>query len=197
MNATAEWASPVERPCSVRATQRTSGVLRWRLIRPTLQRLKSTLAKNELERAERFIFDQDRNRFIAARGILRDVLGRYLQCAPQTIEFVYGARGKPAISSGSSCDPLRFNLSHSHGLALIGLAREREIGIDVEMIRPEFASEEIAKRYFSAKEIDRAEPSTSRTANRSILSLLDSKGSLYQSQEAKDCTFRSTVLTSH
>jgi len=119
-----------------------------------LQRLKSTLAKNELDRAERFIFDQDRNRFIAARGILRDVLARYLQCAPQTIEFVYGARGKPAIYSGSSRDPLRFNLSHSHGLAIIGLARDREIGIDVEMIRPEFASEEIAKRYFSAKEID-------------------------------------------
>jgi 4'-phosphopantetheinyl transferase len=152
MNATAEWACPAERPV---VSSNATHVWRASLeIEPAaLQRLKSTLAKNELERAERFIFDQDRNRFIAARGILRDVLARYLQCAPQTIEFVYGARGKPAISNGSSCDPLRFNLSHSHGLALIGLAREREIGIDVERIRPEFAGEEIAKRYFSAKEI--------------------------------------------
>ena len=153
MNETAEWACPAERP-----VVSTDVIHVWRAsleIEPaTLQRLKSTLAKNELERAQRFIFDQDRNRFIAARGILREVLARYLQCAPQTIEFVYGARGKPAISGGGSRDPLRFNLSHSHDLALIGLAREREIGIDLEMIRPDFASEEIAKRYFSAKEIE-------------------------------------------
>jgi 4'-phosphopantetheinyl transferase len=82
------------------------------------------------------------------------VLGRYLQCAPQTIDFVYGTRGKPAMSSAGSRHPLRFNLSHSHGLAVIGIARERELGIDVEMIRPDFVSEEIAERYFSAKEID-------------------------------------------
>ena len=73
------------------------------------------------------------------------------------IAFVYGARGKPAISSGGSRHPLCFNLSHSHGLAVIGIAREREIGIDVEMIRPDFASGEIANRYFSAKEVARSE----------------------------------------
>jgi 4'-phosphopantetheinyl transferase len=153
MNATVEWSPPAEeRVLSSDATHVWRASLE---IDPAiLQRLKSTLAEDELGRAERFIFDQDRNRFIAARGILRDVLARYLQCSPQTIEFVYGARGKPAISSGSSPDPIRFNLSHSHSLALIGLARERELGIDVEMIRPEFASEQIAKRYFSAKEID-------------------------------------------
>lgn len=154
MNAKVEWSSPTERPVL------SSDVIHvWRasleIIDPaTLERLKSTLTENELARAERFIFDQDRNRFIAARGILRDVLARYLQCSPQTVDFAYGARGKPAISSAGSRSPLCFNLSHSHGLVLIGIAREREIGIDVEMIRPEFATEEIAKRYFSAKEID-------------------------------------------
>ena len=150
MNTTAEWLSPVET-----LALPDDAVHVWRAsleVDPsTLRRLKSTLAQNELERAERFIFDQDSNLFIAARGILRDVLGRYLPCAPQMIAFVYGARGKPAISSGGSRHPLCFNLSHSHGLAVIGIAREREIGIDVEMIRPDFASGEIANRYFSAK----------------------------------------------
>src|SRR6202035_65500 len=47
----------------------------------------------------------------------------------------------------------RFKLSQSNGLAVIGIVRERDLGIDVEMIRPDFASEEIAERYFSAKEI--------------------------------------------
>jgi len=153
MSTTAEWLSPVET-----LALPDDAVHVWRALLEvdpsTLRHLKSTLAQNELERAERFIFDPDRNHFIAARGILRDVLGRYLRCAPQTIDFVYGALGKPAILSGGSRHPLRFNLSHSHGLAVIGIAREREIGIDVEMIRPEFASDDIAKRYFSAKEID-------------------------------------------
>jgi 4'-phosphopantetheinyl transferase len=152
MNTTAEWLSPVETPALP-----DDAVHVWRALLEvdpsTLRRLKSTLAQNELERAERFIFEPDRNHFIAARGILRDVLGRYLQCAPQMIDFVYGARGKPAISSAGSSHPLCFNLSHSHGLAVIGIARGREIGIDVEMIRSEFASDDIAQRYFSAKEI--------------------------------------------
>jgi 4'-phosphopantetheinyl transferase len=151
MNSTVEWLSPVALPA---LPDNTVHVWRaWLEVDPsTLRRLKSTLAQNELERAERFIFDPDRNHFIAARGILRDVLGRYLQCGPQLIDFVYGARGKPAISSAGSRHPLCFNLSHSHGLAVIGIARERELGIDVEMIRPDFASKEIAERYFSAKE---------------------------------------------
>lgn len=153
MNTTVEWSSPVG---TLSLSEDEVHVWRASLaVDPSaLRHLKSTLAQNELERAERFIFDPDRDHFIAARGILRDVLGRYLQCAPQTIDFVYGTRGKPAISSAGSRHPLRFNLSHSHGLAVIGIARERELGIDVEMIRPDFASEEIAKRYFSAKEID-------------------------------------------
>src|SRR5580704_395189 len=152
MNSTVEWLSAVALPVLP-----DNMVHIWRaslqVVPSTLRRLKSTLAQNELERAERFIFDPDRNHFIAARGILRDVLGRYLQCAPQMIDFVYGARGKPAIFSAGSPHPLCFNLSHSHGLAVIGIARERELGIDVEMIRPDFASKEIAERYFSAKEI--------------------------------------------
>ncbi|HTS12529.1 MAG TPA: 4'-phosphopantetheinyl transferase superfamily protein [Candidatus Limnocylindrales bacterium] len=50
--------------------------------------------------------------------------------------------------------PLCFNLSHSHGLALVAICREREVGVDVELIRPEFGGEEIARRYFSQREVD-------------------------------------------
>ena len=122
-------------------------------MRRRCRRLGDTLAEDERARAERFVFQEDRDRFIAARGILRDLLARYLQCEPRDIEFSYGPRGKPAISGGESRQPLCFNLSHSHGLAVIGIGSEREIGIDVERMRPEFAGEEIAKRYFSANEI--------------------------------------------
>jgi 4'-phosphopantetheinyl transferase len=120
-----------------------------------LRHFEGQLADDERIRAERFIFDRDRDRFIAARGVLRDVLGRYLRRPPRAIDFVYGPRGKPALSNNGLHHSICFNLSHTHGLALIGITRKREIGIDVELIRPDFASEEIAKRYFSPKEIDR------------------------------------------
>src|SRR5580704_8548867 len=140
MSATIEWPPTPERP-----ELGSDAIHVWRATLAVdsemLQSLGNTLTGDERARAERFIFPQDRDRFIAARGILRDLLGRYLQCAPRKIEFSYGPRGKPAISSGESRHPLRFNLSHSHGLALIGIGSEREIGIDVERRRPEFAGE--------------------------------------------------------
>jgi 4'-phosphopantetheinyl transferase len=152
MSAPTEWPPTTERP-----ELQSDAVHVWRATlavdAATLQSLGQSLSDDERARAERFIFQQDRDQFTAARGILRDLLGRYLRCHPKGIAFSYGLRGKPAVFSGKSRHPLRFNLSHSHGLALIGISSEREIGIDVERMRPEFAGEEIAKRYFSAKEI--------------------------------------------
>jgi 4'-phosphopantetheinyl transferase len=153
MKSTTEWSSPLATPdlarreihiwCASLATDET-----------TFERLESTLADQERERARRFIFERDRDRYIAARGILRDLLGKYLHCAPRSIEFVYGPYGKPALASDALRPAICFNLSHSHGLAAVAIGQEREVGIDVELIRAEFASEAIAKRYFSAREID-------------------------------------------
>jgi 4'-phosphopantetheinyl transferase len=153
-------SSPVEWPYAPETPPLTENEIHvWRAslaIDPAaLQRLENSLAEDERARAGRFIFERDRNAFVAARGILRDLLGRYIPCAPETIEFAYGPRGKPAMAdSHQPRQRLSFNLSHAHGLALIGVGREREIGVDVELIRPEFAGEEIAKRYFSPQEID-------------------------------------------
>ena len=119
----------------------------------TLDRLEATLAEDELARARRFISEQDRCHYVAAHGVLRNVLGRYLERAPQSIEFVRGPHGKPAIASSDSQHPLRFNLSHSQGMAIIGVVLTREIGVDLELVRPEFASGEIATRYFSQGEV--------------------------------------------
>jgi 4'-phosphopantetheinyl transferase len=154
MSGSVEWPRPNETP---QLADNTIDV--WRaslaLDSATLQRLEDTLAEDERVRAGRFIFERDRNAFVAARGILRNLLGRYLDSALQSVEFVYGPRGKPAISNQrQSRHPICFNLSHAHGIALIGIGRAREIGVDVELIRPEFAGEEIAKRYFSPSEVE-------------------------------------------
>jgi 4'-phosphopantetheinyl transferase len=113
-------------------------------------RLRSYLNEEEVSRAERFIFTCDRDHFIVARGRLRELVGRYLHCPPNVVRFKTGRYGKPSLLD--DLDPLRFNLSHSHGLALYGFCMGRELGIDTEKIRSGFAGEGIAARYFSSAE---------------------------------------------
>jgi 4'-phosphopantetheinyl transferase len=118
-----------------------------------LHRFEATLAPDEKNRAQRFVFQRDRNSYVAARGILRELLGRYLTRAPSEIEFDYGAQGKPALRTGPSQRPMQFNVSHSHGLALFAFAVGRQVGVDVELVRPDFAGEKIAERFFSSQEV--------------------------------------------
>ncbi len=118
-----------------------------------LGQLESTLSLEEKARADRFHFANDRNRFVVARGLLRELLGRYLHQAPAGLEFSYGKHGKPSLSGESASSGLCFNLSHSSGLVVYAIARERNLGIDVEHARPESAGEDIAQRYFSAREV--------------------------------------------
>jgi len=105
-----------------------------------------SLSADERERGRRFRFERDRRRFVAARGLLRVLLGRYLDVHPAGVRFGYGPRGKPFLASG---DGLRFNVSHSGGLALLAFAWRREVGVDVERVRPVPEAEDIARRYFS------------------------------------------------
>src|SRR5262249_54022604 len=115
--------------------------------------LWSILAGDERQRAERYFFEKDRRHFVAARGLLRVLLGRYLTQTPQQLRFTYGSHGKPALATDTRGEPLHFNVSHSHGLALYALTRGRELGVDVERIRPAVAQETIAEHFFSSREV--------------------------------------------
>jgi 4'-phosphopantetheinyl transferase len=119
-----------------------------------LQRLQATLSPDEGARANRFHFAKDKNHYVAGRGILRELLGKYLGQPASALEFSYGEHGKPALAGVNAAGELSFNLSHSGGLAVYAFARERNIGIDVEQIRPDFVSEDIARRYFSTREVN-------------------------------------------
>lgn len=107
--------------------------------------LAPILSADERNRAERFHFEHDRQRFIVARGLLRTILSNYIGMPASRLQFDYGHHGKPAIKN----TPVRFNLSHSKDLALYAITRDREVGIDVEFIRPINDAEQIANRYFS------------------------------------------------
>jgi 4'-phosphopantetheinyl transferase len=119
----------------------------------SLAHFSSVLSLEERARAERFVFERDRQHFQVARATLRLLLGRYLQISPHAVEFEAGPQNKPYLAKHLSTSRLQFNLSHSHGVALFAFAAGRELGIDLEKIRPDFASRDIAERYFAPKEI--------------------------------------------
>jgi 4'-phosphopantetheinyl transferase len=118
-----------------------------------LQHWRETLAQDEIERARRFHFERDRGHFIAARGILRQILGRYLNTEPHRLNFNYTYYGKPSLTDDSGGEELRFNLSHAGELALYAVSHSRELGVDVEKILPDIEHREIATRFFSETEV--------------------------------------------
>lgn len=131
-----------------------------------LFRLEKTLSADELSRAAKFRIAGDRNRYIAARGVLRKLLATRLGKDPRDLQFAYGPKGKPSLRhSDPSAPRLQFNVSHSHGLAVYAVARDRNLGVDVELARSGFDSEGIARRYFSAREMQelRSLPAEKRT----------------------------------
>jgi 4'-phosphopantetheinyl transferase len=119
----------------------------------TSARLYATLTPDERIRSARFQFERDQQRFIVARGALRDLLGRYLQIQPGKINFVYNAFGKPDLGP-EFANRLKFNLSHSAGLALIAIATASDVGVDLEYIRAQFDCADIARRFLSTAEVD-------------------------------------------
>jgi 4'-phosphopantetheinyl transferase len=114
--------------------------------------LRALLSDDEKVRADRFRFLRDRQHFIVGRGFLRTVLGRTLGIAPQEIVFAYGTRGKPSLRWPDRSG-LEFNLSHSHGLALLAIAWGRTLGIDLEYEREDLDFLGIAARFFTPQEL--------------------------------------------
>lgn len=117
-------------------------------------RLHATLTGDERSRGARFRFEQDRRRFIVARGALRDLLGRYLGMPPGDIRFVYNAAGKPALDPAFGSE-LTFNLSHSGGCALIAMATGADVGVDVECVRALPDHMDVARSFFAAADVER------------------------------------------
>ena len=115
-----------------------------------LDGLRQTLTPDEQKRADRFRFEKHRDRFIVGRGVLRIILGRYLDRHPNQLRFQYTPYGKPTFPAETEI--LSFNLSHSHDLALYAVTQRREIGVDVEFLRNNINLLGIAKRFFSAQE---------------------------------------------
>ncbi len=150
MDRVVDWSTP---PAVLSLPNGVLHIWRARLdVSPdSLAHLAANLSRDEVERAQRFRFARDRQEFIAARGILRLLLGRYLRKPPSRIAILRATHGKPYISAAAG-ERLRFNVSHSHGVALFAFAHEREVGIDIEKLEDGSATDRLAQRFFSVAE---------------------------------------------
>jgi 4'-phosphopantetheinyl transferase len=119
---------------------------------PAEDRWSALLSADEQARATRFHFARHRQYFTATRAILRRVLAAYLGTDPKVLAFVYGGKNKPALGGEHTNNSLAFNVSHSGDIALFAFARSRQVGVDVELIRSNFDTSAIARRFFSAAE---------------------------------------------
>jgi 4'-phosphopantetheinyl transferase len=114
--------------------------------------LSAALSGDERQRADRFRFESDRRHFLAGRGLLRALLGSYLQRDPASLRFAYGPWGKPSLGDQAGPHGLCFNLAHAGGVALFAVTLQRQIGVDVERINPDLGHEDIAEHFFSPRE---------------------------------------------
>ena len=115
--------------------------------------MREWLTQEEQERADRFIFERHRYRFIAARATLRALLGRYLNRPPLAIEFAYNAHGKPRVADSN----LRFSLSHSDHYAIYAFTYGCAIGVDLEIMEDRSRLVDLARRIFNSTDYERWE----------------------------------------
>lgn len=115
----------------------------------TEEKYFNLLSPDEAQRANRFRFPKHRRRFAITRGILREILSKYVAISPEQITFTYGQRGKPYLENNL----LYFNISHSEEVAVYALTKEIEIGVDVQKIEEKYP-DDVAKRFFTNDEYE-------------------------------------------
>ena len=150
-----EIADPQFQPASG-LSLRPDEVQLWRVdlnqVAPAEPRWRQLLSPDEAVRADRFHFERDRRNYTATRALLRLLLAKYVNRAPERVCFVYGEREKPALDSRPPETQVHFNVSHSGMRALLAFTHGRELGVDIEQIRNNFDHQALAKRFFSPTE---------------------------------------------
>lgn len=118
-----------------------------------LAALARTLSGAELDRAGRFRRSLDRARFVARRGLLRAILARYVGVAPADIAYMTDAAGKPFLVD-TCVSGMGFSTSSCDDLAVVAVARQPFMGIDIERVRPDVLSDALAAGVLSSAEAE-------------------------------------------
>ncbi len=113
---------------------------------------RALLSPDETARAERFVFDHHRRRFVAGRAGLRRILADELDAAPAALSFTYNTSGKPELNHGAPL--VRFNVSHSDRYTLVAMTTAGAVGVDIEKTRPIADVLRLARTAFSSNELE-------------------------------------------
>ena len=113
---------------------------------------RSSLSPAELARAQKFKSAEKAREYIVTRGLLRQILSKVAGLPLAGHDFHYAERGKPVLDDSRFGESVAFNVSHSHGLALVALAAQGRLGVDLEQVRADMAWQPLAQRYFSETE---------------------------------------------
>jgi 4'-phosphopantetheinyl transferase len=120
--------------------------------RARLPALAASLSSDERERADRFRRRADGDAFILRRGILRELVERYLGVPAAKVRFALASRDKPFLWPEHGHTRLCFNAASSEGVALYAFALGRAVGVDVELVRPLPDVDEVAERVLCEPE---------------------------------------------
>jgi 4'-phosphopantetheinyl transferase len=109
------------------------------------------LDDSERERRQRFLFDEHRHQFLVSHALVRETLSRYAPVEPAAWRFRANEHGRPEVAHAAS-ERLRFNLSHTDGLAACAVVHDADVGVDVEDTQRQGETVQIADRYFAPDE---------------------------------------------
>ena len=118
-----------------------------------LDRAGALISPDERERAACFKFDRDRRRYLVAHLVLHEILRRYLPVGLTGLSFDLGVNGKPRLARALAPSGVEFNLSHSNEMALLAVCHQGQVGVDIEYVKEDFEFQEVAERFFTAKEV--------------------------------------------
>src|SRR5512144_2029929 len=144
------------------------------VVRVWLRRLRATASSSELlslderRRAASLSVERARSEYVGGRVFLRELLGEQVGVAPQRLRFAVTELGKPYVTGGAATD-VRFSVSHSGGLAVIAVTLQREVGVDVERLRPIACAERVAEGYLPAADHARVSAASPRERDRAFL----------------------------
>lgn len=117
-----------------------------------LTRFETSLSADELERASRFRFQEDRLRFVTGRGLARELVGSAIGVEPALVPIAADMHGRPVVLTARDMEPVTFSVSHAGDLVLVALSRDCEIGVDVERERADLPLLELAVTAFASGE---------------------------------------------
>ena len=118
-----------------------------------VEKCRNAMSPEERHRADRFVFAHDHLRYTVAHGVLRHLLSRYCDLAPDSLRFDVTQSGKPSLQTlDGRPAPLCFNLSHSDNRGMLAVSDRRELGADIERVRTNVDALSISRHYFFGSE---------------------------------------------